>query len=229
MIDGDVQATILANYFNYLLERAGIQLKLGIVLSYYSNSACFSVLKNFETEMVQTGVKNFVKAAKKYDIGIYFEPNGHGSVVFSNVAISAFESGNSKEHSILQVLSTLFDPNVGDALANVLIFKSIIENTSNLKTYKDNGSRLLAVKITNKNSLSTNEKNIVTSPKLLQEKIDCEIEKYQGRAFVRPSGTEDLVRVYAECANQQDADILCLKVAQHVYDMCDGVDRKSVV
>jgi phosphoacetylglucosamine mutase len=30
----------------------------------------------------------------------------------------------------------------------------------------------------------------------------------QGRCFVRPSGTEDCVRVYAEAATQSDADAL---------------------
>ena len=32
-------------------------------------------------------------------------------------------------------------------------------------------------------------------------------------AFVRPSGTEDVVRVYAEAATQADADALALKTA----------------
>lgn len=44
-----------------------------------------------------------------------------------------------------------------------------------------------------------------------------------GRAFVRPSGTEDIVRVYAEAATQDDADILAYAVATHVYHLADGV------
>ena len=37
-----------------------------------------------------------------------------------------------------------------------------------------------------------------------------------GRAFVRPSGTEDVVRVYAEAETQEEADELAQKVAAHV-------------
>lgn len=36
----------------------------------------------------------------------------------------------------------------------------------------------------------------------------------QARSFVRPSGTEDIVRVYAEAATQADADALAVRVGQ---------------
>ena len=38
----------------------------------------------------------------------------------------------------------------------------------------------------------------------------------EGRAFVRPSGTEDVVRVYAEAANQVEAEQLAQTIAQMV-------------
>lgn len=37
-----------------------------------------------------------------------------------------------------------------------------------------------------------------------------------GRSFVRPSGTEAVVRVYAEAASQQEADALAAAVAKQV-------------
>ena len=43
------------------------------------------------------------------------------------------------------------------------------------------------------------------------------------RAFVRPSGTEDAVRVYAEAPTQDQADDLALKVSRAVYDRAGGV------
>lgn len=39
----------------------------------------------------------------------------------------------------------------------------------------------------------------------------------------RPSGTEDVVRVYAEAVTQQDADKLAIEVARLVHNMADGV------
>ena len=44
-----------------------------------------------------------------------------------------------------------------------------------------------------------------------------------GRSFVRPSGTEDVVRVYAEAATQEAADELTLAVAKQVHQIAGGV------
>lgn len=42
------------------------------------------------------------------------------------------------------------------------------------------------------------------------------------RAFVRPSGTEDVVRVYAEAATQSGADELAASVGRALYDAAGG-------
>ena len=36
---------------------------------------------------VPTGVKHLHHRAKQFDIGVYFEANGHGTVLFSDAAI----------------------------------------------------------------------------------------------------------------------------------------------
>ncbi|EOB14332.1 Phosphoacetylglucosamine mutase [Nosema bombycis CQ1] len=196
---------------------------IGIILSYYSNDAVFNEIKRFKTLRKTTGVKNFVKAARKYDIGIYFEPNGHGSVVFSNTALKTFENGDTPQHEILRIMSQMFDPSIGDALANYLVFKALIKSTDTIKTYQDYPSRLMTVKVKDKNLIQVNKSNEVLIPTNLQELINSEAKKFNGRSFVRPSGTEDLVRIYAESPNTSDTDFLAVKVAQHVYDNCEGV------
>ena len=40
---------------------------------------------------------------------------------------------------------------------------------------------------------------------------------------MRPSGTEDVVRVYAEASNQEAADKLALDVARQVHKVAGGV------
>ena len=47
-----------------------------------------------------------------------------------------------------------------------------------------------------------------------------------GRAFVRPSGTEDVVRVYAEATTQEAADKLALDVARQVHRVAGGVGEQ---
>lgn len=65
------------------------------------------------------------------------------------------------------------------------------------------------------------------TPTGLQEKIDSIVANYeQARSFVRPSGTEDVVRVYAEAASRTAADELAIKIAQAVYDMANGIGER---
>ncbi len=43
------------------------------------------------------------------------------------------------------------------------------------------------------------------------------------RCFVRPSGTEDAVRVYAEANSQRGADALAYEAMMLIYKLCGGV------
>lgn len=52
-------------------------------------------------------------------------------------------------------------------------------------------------------------------------------EKYEGgRSFVRPSGTEDVVRVYAEASTQKSADALAREVAIQVFRLGGGIGEE---
>ena len=62
------------------------------------------------------------------------------------------------------------------------------------------------------------------APAGLQETLDALMATVtNGRAFVRPSGTEDVVRVYAEAATQAEADQLAHGAAMAVYEQVGGV------
>jgi len=55
-------------------------------------------------------------------------------------------------------------------------------------------------------------------------------EKENGRrCFIRPSGTEDIVRIYAEANTRQDAEELAILAAQIVYDECKGIGERPVL
>lgn len=63
---------------------------------------------------------------------------------------------------------------------------------------------MLFAQVADRRVISTTdaERRAVTPPGL-QEAIDALVNKYKlSRAFVRPSGTEDVVRVYAEADSQ---------------------------
>ena len=71
----------------------GRERKLGVVQTAYANGASTRFLKNLgiEVSFTPTGVKYLHKKAAQYDIGIYFEANGHGTVLFSDQFLEELE------------------------------------------------------------------------------------------------------------------------------------------
>ena len=80
------------------------------------------------------------------------------------------------------------------------------------------------VRIANRADISvTNAERTCVAPAGLQDAINAEVAKVKnGRSFVRASGTEDVVRVYAEAETQAEADQLAVTVCQLVYKMANG-------
>lgn len=86
------------------------------------------------------------------------------------------------------------------------------------KLYQDVPSRMLKCVVPDRSLIkTTNAEQQVSEPKALQDAIDCLVDKVElGRAFVRPSGTEDIVRIYAEASTQQAADQLAENIKSAV-------------
>ena len=71
---------------------------------------------------------------------------------------------------------------------------------------------------------TTADESSCTAPEGLQAAIEAEVlQVASGRSFVRASGTEDVVRVYAEAATQEATDILAAKVARLVFNLAGGI------
>jgi hypothetical protein len=81
--------------------------------------------------------------------------------------------------------------------------------------YLDLPNKLVKVLVRDRNAFKvTDAERKLVEPKGLQARIDALVAKYEGgRSFVRPSGTEDCVRVYAEAQRKGEADgafpVLC--------------------
>lgn len=246
LVDGDKILTLFALFIKkqlHVLNEKGTEpnndypVRLGVVQTAYANGASTDYLKRLGLEVVftATGVKYLHKKATEYDIGIYFEANGHGTILFSEQFLCWLEarenklasrSAGSEHHKAalrLLAVSKLINQAVGDALSGLLLVEAVlkymgwsIEKWSEL--YKDLPSKQLKVKVADRTTVvTTSAETVVLKPLGLQEFINKEIAKYpQGRCFIRPSGTEDVVRVYAEASTQEASDSLALSVAQHV-------------
>lgn len=210
---------------------------LGIVQTAYANGASTRYLRELGLEVVftSTGVKYLHEKATEYDIGIYFEANGHGTILFSeklllwlnafNEELSSASTVSEQRRAVQRLLaiSSLINQAVGDALSGLLLVEVILHYMGwSIQTwntlYQDFPSRQLKVKVADRTSIvTTDAETRVVRPLGLQQAIDSEVVKYSmGRAFVRPSGTEDVVRVYAEALTQEEADSLGQAISMHV-------------
>ncbi|KAL1137597.1 hypothetical protein AAG570_009293 [Ranatra chinensis] len=238
LLDGDRIATLVASYLMDLVRESGLSIELGLVQTAYANgnsTRYIAEMLKIPVACVSTGVKHLHHRALDYDIGVYFEANGHGTIVFSSKAkqIIAKAVKDEKAAMRLERVVDVINETVGDALSDMFLVESILAargwNLSDWEAaYTDLPSRMLKVVVKDRNLVQTTDaERKCTAPAGLQRAIDELVkETPYGRAFVRPSGTEDIVRVYAEASTQEAADLLATKVAQAVFDLSGGVGTK---
>ncbi|NXL27235.1 AGM1 mutase, partial [Glaucidium brasilianum] len=240
LIDGDKIATLISIFLKELLAKVGQTLKMAVVQTAYANGSSTRYLEEtlkVPVHCVKTGVKHLHHKAQEFDVGVYFEANGHGTVLFSKAAETkirqlAKEEKDAEKREAAKVLQNMIDlinQTVGDAISDMLVIEAILA----LKgltvqqwaaIYTDLPNRLLKVQVADRRVIDTTdaERRAVT-PQGLQEKIDALVKKYRlSRAFVRPSGTEDVVRIYAEADTQENADALAHEVSLAVYHLAGG-------
>lgn len=87
LLDGDRIAALIANFLFAELTHAEIidKIDMGVVQTAYANgsSTLFLKEKGVQIYITKTGVKYLHHKAHELDVGIYFEANGHGTVLFS--------------------------------------------------------------------------------------------------------------------------------------------------
>ncbi|VVB15019.1 unnamed protein product [Arabis nemorensis] len=244
LLDGDKILSLFALFIKEQLnaldddDKEGKHSRLGVVQTAYANGASTDYLKQLglDVAFAKTGVKHLHEKAAEYDIGIYFEANGHGTILFSDSFLAFLAAKQkdltqgSEEHkavSRLVAVSNLINQAVGDALSGLLLVEVILQHMGWSvqkwnELYKDLPSRQIKVEVPDRTAVvTTSSETEALRPLRIQDAINAEIKKYsRGRAFIRPSGTEDVVRVYAEASTQEAADSLAKSVAQLVEGFC---------
>ncbi|KAG5638663.1 hypothetical protein H0H81_011215 [Sphagnurus paluster] len=234
MLDGDKIAALVAAFIVDLVKSAGLEneVKVGVVQTAYANGASTKYLAGrLPVKCVATGVKHLHHAAEHFNIGVYFEANGHGTVLFSpstQLKLANHQPSTPAQSTALKHLinlTHLINQTVGDALSDMLLVEVVLSHKSYTgvewdSLYVDLPNRLVKVVVGDRNAFRTeNAERQLVSPPGLQSKIDELARRYDGgRSFVRPSGTEDVVRVYAEAVVRSQADELAFRVAGLVYD-----------
>jgi phosphoacetylglucosamine mutase len=143
LLDGDRIAALIAKFLSTEIQEAGLLshgLSFGVVQTAYANGSSTHFLKenNVHIYITKTGVKFLHHKAHELDIGIYFEANGHGTVLFSHRfrAILAEEMTKLQLYydqprrilalRRLQASLRVVNPTVGDALSDLLFTLAIL-------------------------------------------------------------------------------------------------------
>ncbi|KAH7883541.1 phosphoacetylglucosamine mutase [Phlebopus sp. FC_14] len=232
MLDGDKISTLVASFIVEVVKTSGLDkdISVGVVQTAYANGSSTKYLaERLPVKCASTGVKHLHHEAQSFDVGVYFEANGHGTVLFSKSAQDKIAShkpaseAQSEAFVHLQNLIDVINQTVGDALSDMLLVEVILSHQSYGAEewdalYSDLPNRLVKVVVKDRGAFKTaDQERRLVSPPGLQPKIDELVREYEGgRSFVRPSGTEDVVRVYAEAKEQ--ADELASRVARLVHD-----------
>lgn len=110
LVDGDKILSLFALFIKKQLSELlmlmegnentnnNVQPRLGVVQTAYANGASTDYLKQLGLEVIftPTGVKHLHEKAAQFDIGIYFEANGHGTILFSESCLSWLEARNNE-------------------------------------------------------------------------------------------------------------------------------------
>jgi len=253
LLDGDKIIALYTTLLRDLLAASGLKdvLRLGIVQTAYANGASTLFMQNqlgVPVCFTNTGVKHLHHRAVEFDIGVYFESNGHGTVVFSHRAHQLINQAveNTKAQGerapqhlaalCLQSLLDLINQCIGDAVSDLLLVEVALYHRNWCLSdwdalYEDLPSVMLKVLVKDRTVISTTdaERRCVT-PAGLQDAIDALVAAAPAgskpgtrRAFVRPSGTEDVVRVYAEATTREEVDKLAADVCAVTAKLAGGV------
>eukprot|EP00118_Oscarella_pearsei_P005109 m.22900 g.22900 ORF g.22900 m.22900 type:complete len:195 (+) comp28419_c0_seq8:1-585(+) len=157
--------------------------------------------------------------------------------ILDRIEEMAKEEATSQEKvKAARTVKNLFDltnQTVGDALSNMLLVESVLRKkcwtfTQWAECYTDLPSKQVKVKVVDRSVIKTTwDEGRVTEPLALQIEIDkLLLKNVNSRAFVRPSGTEDIVRVYAEAETQEITDWLAREIEIKVYDLAGGIGNR---
>ncbi|OII72159.1 phosphoacetyl glucosamine mutase [Cryptosporidium ubiquitum] len=204
-------------------------LSIGVVQTAYANGASTKYLNSllstlnpkyfrFSMNCVPTGVKHLHRKAEEYDIAIYFEANGHGTVIHKQEKLKSWVEKisvigiNNNSYKLLIYFLNLFNPVIGDAISDMLAFEIAREFVQarfgckfsmclydDLKVIQDK----VYLKRCDLETLICDKETekFLVEPKAIQKGIDNYISNLNdnySRAFIRPSGTEEVARIYVE-------------------------------
>ena len=221
---------LIDNFSKNLKIKYNEMIKMGIITSKYSNGAfisyCEKNLKNYKLSVTKTGINNIQKESKKFDISICYEYNGLGTIYISQDLSTKFgklsslieTSKDSQIIELFQLFIALFNSITSDGVSNLLVIESIMKSMNlSIKDvydfYNEIPYKIVDIKMKYNKFITNEDDSKIIEPKNMQIIIDELSNKYaNSKIYVRPTGTEDYLRVYAE----SETDDNCEKIIEEL-------------
>jgi len=222
ILNGDYVSALIMTYLSKILIDTKETIRIGFIHTGYTNGACIDYIHSLEfphnvqvtNVCTATGIKHLHAEAIKYDVGVYFEQNGHGNVHFSS------------SNPILDTMSNLFHPNIGDGVIDLFASLYILQNLEWdvqdwYNMYTEKHSVLSKISVENKNVYKSNaDETSLIEPKEVQDCIN-QLCKSGYRSFIRASGTEDIVRLFVEGDDVDEVQYISDKITFFISNLGD--------
>eukprot|EP00923_Selenidium_pygospionis_P012802 GHVN01021914.1.p1 GENE.GHVN01021914.1~~GHVN01021914.1.p1 ORF type:complete len:564 (+),score=74.11 GHVN01021914.1:84-1775(+) len=232
VLDGDRIAALFKRMIETLLVKIVKEhptkseklLSMGVVQTAYTNGAASIVMTappeglalmectdiKYDHAVVRTGVKHLHAKAETYDVGLYFEVNGHGTVIVDFPKLDEWAGSKgckeSKAYCVLKTFLQIFNQTTGDAITNLLGVEASLKYLN--MTMQEWGDMYDELPATNRKMVvprmklkqirpKEEDETQLIRPADMQKEITALLAEGE-RAFVRPSGTEDVLRIYTE-------------------------------
>ena len=221
---------LIDNFSKNLKIKYNEMIKMGIITSKYSNGAfisfCENNLKNYKLSVTKTGINNIQKESKKFDISICYEYNGLGTIYISQDLSTKFgklsslieTSKDSQIIELFQLFIALFNSITSDGVSNLIVIESIMKSMNlSIKDvydfYNEIPYKIVDIKMKYSKFITNEDDSKIIEPKNMQIIIDELSNKYaNSKIYVRPTGTEDYLRVYVE----SETDDNCEKIIEEL-------------
>lgn len=268
VIDGTKMICLLFKFITNLLSRIRLdqsylmesnktirKISIFIINTAYANSSCINylehIIKQAEREIeifkyikvqikyAKTGVKHLERLAKESSIGIFFEPNGHGTIFANIVELDEWAQNlhitDDVAFATLLKYILCFSQTTGDALIDFALIELTLKFLN--LTIKDwdafyelspSACTHIICKKSHLQHFQTHPEHeqYLMKPISLQKQIEeivHQIDFKHGRCFVRPSGCEPLIRIYAEAETSQKMQQIIYQVKHIVQEYINNV------
>lgn len=197
ILDGDYIALLYLLAVNKYIDKG---YSIGYIHTPYTNNAIINYIKKINSKInivcTATGVKNLHHEALKYDVSVYFESNGHGTILINNDKLY--------DNSFFKHISMLNNEVVGDGISGIFCVKYFLKclNIDHKQWYnkvQKNNFILYKKEVADKDIYKTNKiGDRLLEPNNIQNELDNLMNNYDCFCFIRPSGTENVLRIYIE-------------------------------